>query len=257
MTADWSALNFVAHRCGGRAAPENSLAGLDAAAERGFGAVEFDVMLSADQVPVVIHDETLDRTCAARGRVADLPAAQLLAINCNRGWSGRFADQAIPSLEQVLERCRALNLKPNVEIKPSSGTDLQTGQVVAKQVLASWQRLAGDPKDILLSSFSTIALTEALRVAPQLARAWLLDRIPRDWPAGIAALSAGSIHCSAARLNEKRLAEVIAAGVALRCYTVNDRRQADELFSLGVNAVFTDALDEFRPSGKPRAGLPR
>jgi glycerophosphoryl diester phosphodiesterase len=243
----------VAHRCGGRAAPENSLAGLDAAAKSGFRAVEFDVMLSADQVAMVIHDETLDRTCERGGRVAELSAATLQGVKCNRGWSGRFADQTIPTLDQVLERCRALELLVNVEIKPSTGADVRTGRAVAGQVLRSWQQLGGKLEDVLLSSFSTDALLEARRVAPTLARAWLVNRIPRNWPEGVAAVGAGSLHCSAARCDAKRLAEVLAAGLPVRCYTVNDRQSAGALFSLGVQAVFTDALEEFRGSGKPEA----
>ncbi|MEO8409530.1 MAG: glycerophosphodiester phosphodiesterase family protein, partial [Propionivibrio sp.] len=52
----------IAHRCGGALAPENTLAGLRIAAAMGFEAVEFDVMLSADGSPWLIHDETLART---------------------------------------------------------------------------------------------------------------------------------------------------------------------------------------------------
>ena len=61
MRAPWPWPRIIAHRGGGALAPENTLAAIRKAAEMGFGGVEFDVMLSADAVPVVIHDETLER----------------------------------------------------------------------------------------------------------------------------------------------------------------------------------------------------
>ena len=63
---------WFAQRGGGSLAPENTLAGIRLAAGLGYRAVEFDVMLSADGTPVLIHDETLERTTNGAGRVCDL-----------------------------------------------------------------------------------------------------------------------------------------------------------------------------------------
>lgn len=65
----WQLPRVFAHRCGGALAPENTLAGLRMAAQLGCRAVEFDVMLSADASPWLIHDETLERTTGGSGRV--------------------------------------------------------------------------------------------------------------------------------------------------------------------------------------------
>ncbi|HRC61180.1 MAG TPA: glycerophosphodiester phosphodiesterase family protein, partial [Candidatus Propionivibrio aalborgensis] len=67
----WTLPRVFAHRCGGALAPENTLAGLRMAAAMGCRAVEFDVMLSADSSPWLIHDETLERTTNGAGRVCD------------------------------------------------------------------------------------------------------------------------------------------------------------------------------------------
>ena len=77
----WSWPEVIAHRCGGALAPENTLAGLAIAARLGCRAVEFDVMLARDGVPVLIHDETLDRCASVAGRVVDLDGAQLMATD--------------------------------------------------------------------------------------------------------------------------------------------------------------------------------
>lgn len=245
MTRDWSAVRVIAHRCGGALAPENSLAGLAAAAAAGLGAVEFDVMLSADGVPVVIHDETLERTTNGFGPVAQRSFAELQRLSCGKGWPG-FSAEPIPTLTQVLQRCHALNLLPNVEIKPSAGADQVTGRTVARQVQREWAALGGSPAQILLSSFSMLALQEALAVAPELPRAVLFEQLPADWRAPVERLAAASVHGAADRLDPARLAELQAAGLPLRCYTVNDPAQASALFGRGVQAVFTDALEKLQ-----------
>ena len=74
---------IIAHRCGGALAPENSLAGLDLAARLGCRGVEFDVMLSADEIPLLIHDEAVDRTTTGRGQVASLSAEQIRQFEVN------------------------------------------------------------------------------------------------------------------------------------------------------------------------------
>jgi glycerophosphoryl diester phosphodiesterase len=67
---------WFAHRGGGSLAPENTLAGIRLAARLGYKAVEFDVMLSGDGTPVLIHDETLERTTNGVGRVCETPDAR-------------------------------------------------------------------------------------------------------------------------------------------------------------------------------------
>lgn len=248
MTRDWSGVRLVAHRCGGALAPENSLAGLAAAAAAGYVAVEFDVMLSADGVPVVIHDETLERTTDGHGAVAARTAAELQQLHCGKGRPG-FENEFIPTLSAVLARCHALRLLPNVEIKPSLGADEVTGTVVARQVEREWAALGGVAAQLVLSSFSAPALQAAAAAAPGLPRACLFESVPADWPARLAAVGAVAMHCAATGFDRATLAGVQAARIPLRCYTVNDPAQAAALFGEGIAAVFTDALDDLAGLG--------
>src|SRR5574343_910530 len=71
---------WFAHRGGGSLAPENTLAGIRLAARLGYRAVEFDVMLSADGTPVLIHDETMERTTNVRGRVCETSDSVLSSL---------------------------------------------------------------------------------------------------------------------------------------------------------------------------------
>ena len=121
---------LIAHRCGGNRAPENTLAGLHEAA-RGCQAVEFDVMLSADGTPVLIHDETLERTTNGVGRVCETPDAVLFALDAGRG-------ERIPTLAEAAALCQRYGLLANIEIKPSAGHEAATG-AVARFVQERWQ----------------------------------------------------------------------------------------------------------------------
>ena len=226
---------FIAHRCGGILAPENTLAGLQAAAAAGFRAVEFDVMLSADGTPVLIHDETLERTTNGVGRVCETPDAVLLALDAGGG-------ERIPTLAEAAALCCRLGLLANVEIKPASGHERRTGEVVARAARALW----AEALPPLLSSFSIEALEAAADAAPELARGLLFDAVPADWMRRHKALAAATLHCAAARVSDAVLAEAAAAGVPVLCYTVNDPVQAEALQRRGVASLFTDRTDLFR-----------
>ena len=86
----WPWPPLLVHRCGGALAPENTLAGLRIAARLGCRAVEFDVMLSRDRVPVLIHDETLMRTAGIVGAVPELSAEQLQSLRTELEQIGFF-----------------------------------------------------------------------------------------------------------------------------------------------------------------------
>lgn len=234
----WPFPRLIAHRGGGDRAPENTLAGLAAAAAAGFQAVEFDVMLSADGVPVLIHDETLARTTNGQGRVCETAAATLAGLDAGRWFGPAFAGEPLPTLIAALDACHRFGLWANVEIKPAAGHERQTGAVVARQVQDHWQG-ATPP---LLSSFSDVALLAARDAAPGLPRAVLLESFAQDWQHRLRLVDAVAAHCAAEVLNAAIVGAVHAAQYGLAAYTVNNPETAHRLYDLGVDALFTDRL---------------
>ena len=235
----WPLPRVFAHRCGGALAPENTLAGLRVAAAMGHIAVEFDVMLSADGSPWLIHDETLERTTSGVGRVCDASDVELRRLDAGSYRHHAYADEPLPTLAAAAALCRELGLMVNVEIKPAAGFDAITGEVVARQVVELWQG-AELP---LVSSFSEVALAVARRVAPQLPLAGLCERPPGDWVQRLAALGGFSLHCAAEAVDDELLALAARAGVPVLCFTVNDPCVARSLFTRGVRSVFSDRID--------------
>jgi glycerophosphoryl diester phosphodiesterase len=227
---------IIAHRCGGALAPENTLAGLRLAARLGCRGVEFDAMLTADGVPVLIHDETLERTTSGRGRVAETNSTHLARLDAGIRHHPAFSVEPLPSLDEALRLCAALGLWANVEIKPSAGAEAETGRAVARHAVMA-------PGKLVLSSFSLEALNAATETAPSLPRAMLVEEIPADWRGRMAQSGALALHSAARGLTAETVAAVREAGFPLACYTVNRRDEAERLFAMGVSAVFTDRPD--------------
>lgn len=218
---------IIAHRGGGCLAPENTLAGIALAARLGCRGVEFDAMLSQDGVPVLIHDETLDRTTSGSGPVAVHTLEELRRLDAG--------GEPVPTLADALALCDRLGLWANIEIKPSAGREAETGVVVADLLAERW---SGNG---VISSFSDCALAAARRQAADFDYALLVARLPVDWQMCLDRLGCAAIHCSVEGFDPA--AAAVARLIPLACYTVNDRAVADALLAEGVVAVFTDRPD--------------
>lgn len=214
---------IVAHRCGGALAPENTLAGLAAAARLGCRAVEFDVMLTADRIPILMHDETLERTTRCTGRVAERTFGAI-----------RACDPGVPTLAEAMAACRGLGLWANIELKPAAGHEEETGTVVGAWLAENWDKRG------VVSSFSEKSALAARRALPEAAFAMLYEALPDDWRAQCTRLGAAAVHLAAEHADAAVAAALAAADLPWACYTVNERAGAERLFALGCAAVFTD-----------------
>lgn len=240
----WPYPRILAHRGGGKLAPENTLAAIRQGAALGFRGVEFDVMLAGDGVPVLIHDETLERTTDGRGEVARTPYAGLAALDAGSWHGKRFRGERIPTLEQAARLCRELGLWANVEIKPARGYERRTGEAVALAARELWGGADLPPE---LSSFSTVALAAARWTAPELPRGLLVARIPPHWRELLRDLECVALHCNHRALSARLAQQVHETGCSILAWTVNERRVARRLVSWGVDCMATDALARIGP----------
>jgi len=247
----WPYPRMLAHRGAGLLAPENTLLAIDAGWRHGYRAAEVDAALTADAVPVLLHDATLDRTTNGRGSLAATPLAALARLDAGSWLDARFSAARVPTLEDALALCRERGIWLNVEIKPVPGFEERTGSVVASTVAAFWSG-AGDAAASagrlpVLSSFSRVALEAARAAAPGLRRGMLYTRVPPDWADELAALGAFSLHCDHRHLDASLARAVTDAGYGLLCYTVNSPERARTLRDWGVDAICTDRIDLLAP----------
>ncbi len=236
----WPYPKIIAHRGGGSLAPENTLEAFQCGFSYGFRAVEFDVMLTKDQIPVVVHDERLGRTVAGSGQICDLLASELVQLDAGSWFGSDFAGAHVPTLSQVLDFCTRGAIWMNIEIKPAAGFEEVTGRIVAEATCDFYQNT--NFIQPLFSSFSMDALATAQIFAPHIARGALFDQIPPDWLEQVKKLDAVSVHTNQRTLTVDMAQRVKQAGLGLCCYTVNDPIRARELLAVGVDALFTDNL---------------
>ena len=237
----WPYPKVIVHRLGGALGPENTLAGLCITARLGFKAVEFDVMLSRDGIPLIIHDETLERTTNGTGNFADHDAEALQNLDAGGKYHASFAGEKIPTFAEVLNACAHYGILPNVEIKPAKGFDVETARATVTTIAAHWR---GDTLP-LVSSFSYTALEVVRDIAPHLPRALEVVQVPQDWKQQLQALGCIGFHVSAKDNDIEVLSDCRRHDVQMAIWTVNDRYQAEALFAAGMDSVFSDRPDLF------------
>lgn len=243
--SDWPLPLWIAHRGAGRLAPENTLAAFREGARHGYRAFECDVKLSADGIPFLLHDTTLDRTTPERGVAGERTWLDLSQIDAG-GWLGpAWAGEPIPSLASVLDWVRQEGHALNVEIKPTPGLELATGAAVGRACEAAWP--AGPGRRLLFSSFRPEALQGALSHAPSIPRALLLDSLWAGWQEVATSLGCVAIVCRHGLMDATLRAQLQAAGLRALCYTVNDPDEARRLIGLRIDGLITDAVDRFPP----------
>jgi glycerophosphoryl diester phosphodiesterase len=234
---NWPYPRIVAHRGGGRLAPENTLGAIRLGASMGFQGVEFDVMLAGDGTPVLIHDETVDRTTDGHGEVSKLSYSEISLLRISES-------EKIPKYEEAVALCRELGIWANVEIKPAKGHERATGETVARLTRELWR---GAPLAPLLSSFSIEALEAAQAAAPELKRGYLVTKVPNAWDVTMKRLGCAALHCHYRELGGRLAADIHEAGYAILLWTVNDPDEARRLLAVGANCLVTDALDRIGP----------
>lgn len=240
----WPYPRIVAHRGGGLLAPENTLAGIRLARNLGFVGVEFDVKLTADGIPVLMHDDTLERTTDGSGAVAQTSYKEIARLDAG-GWFGNeFSGEPVPSFAAASALCREAGVWANVEIKPCPGRERETGEAVARMAKLLW---TGSQPLPLLSSFSALALEAAAVKSPELPRALLVVEVPVNWQAQMQRLQCVSLHASHRYLNAALVKAVHDAGYGVLAYTVNDSELALVLLDWELDALVTDQLDVITP----------
>lgn len=153
---------IIAHRGDSANAPENTLAAFRLALANGADGIELDVMLSADQKLVVIHDDTLDRTTNGYGQVGAMPLAALRELDAGGWFKPEFKGEPLPLLDEVFEELGG-KLLINVELK-----NYKTPKDQLPELVVALVKKHGLSESVLLSSFNARNLPRAKSLAPEI-----------------------------------------------------------------------------------------
>ena len=218
-----------AHRGASAAAPENTLAAFGLALQRQADGIELDVHMSRDGVPMVIHDDTLERTSNGRGRVSGWSAEKLQALDAGRWFAPAFAGERIPTLEQVLQLVGE-QARINIELKSAAA---------GEAVLALLRRYPRTKA--LISSFDHRLLARLRGQAAQLPLGFLVDS--PWWRLGLRralASRAESFHPRQDLVSRPLLQACQRAGIKVYPWTVDVPERQDQLRRLGCDGLFTN-----------------
>lgn len=242
----WRWPRLIAHRGGGTLAPENTLAAFRLGHAKGYSMMEYDVKLSQDNVPILLHDDTIRRTSNGTGSAGKLRMADLLEYDFGSWHSAAYAGEPIPTLHAIAAYTIANGLHSNIEIKPVTGTDAETGHHVACAAQRLWNNVELPP---LLSSFSEVALAAAQNTAPEVPRALLIEgAVPRNWQSRVDRLGCIGLNLDHNHVTEALVRDVTAAGYTLAVWTVNDPARVRQLLQWGCHAIVTDMIAAINPA---------
>lgn len=216
----------IGHRGAMAYAPENTLEGFREARRRGATWVEIDVKLTADHVPILMHDASLKRTTGVDRPVAHTRRAELPA--------------GVPTFEEAIACFGELGLGCNVEIKPCKGREAETGRVAVETLRRCWPGSLPAP---LLSSFKDESLAAARSAAPDYARALLVSELGDGWLARAKAVGAAGLNVGSKKLTAAGAVAIKRAGYALSVWTVDDPDEARALVGMGADCIITDMPD--------------
>jgi glycerophosphoryl diester phosphodiesterase len=236
---------LIAHRGANRFAPENTLPAFQLAHQHGATWVEFDVQLTQDNVPIILHDDTLNRTTNGWGLVRDHSFAAIRALTVKQ----YGIKTQIPTLTETLDYLVNIGMNANIEIKAEDSIDVARDRKNAELTCNLLRRYLNRNTQFLISSFSMDALYRARQVLPEIPIGMLLyiRNWKKEWPLKKTAimrdfqnLNAYSLHINHDVLTPECIAELKTICPHILTYTVNNKKRAQTLFSFDISSIFTD-----------------
>ena len=232
----------IAHRGASAHAPENTLSAFNLALEMGADGVELDVSLTKDGIPVVLHDDTVDRTTNGRGTITQMTLAQVKELDASNKFE-KYRGEKIPTLEEVLRTVTPRGTI-NIELKSMS---LQTDGVEAATLAAIENTGALDK--VMTSSFNPLALRRMYILEPRIPRGLLYSpKLPiylrRAWLRPLAHPTA--LHPHYSMITREFVAWAHGKGYKVNTWTVDDPGEMKRLIELGVDAIMTNKPDVLR-----------
>ena len=231
----------IGHRGAAAYAPENTLESIHTAADMGVEWVELDVKLTKDDIPIIFHDETLDRTTNGSGKVAETNYDDIKQLEAGSWFGESFAGIKIPTLEEAVDILIERNLGLNLEIKPCPGREKETAEAALDILSQIWD----DHFRLLISSFQHVSMEVARDMAGDWYRGLLLggEELPENWQDLADYLDVKTINFGSKLVTREAVEETIDLDLHPLIYTVNDPIEARKYQGWGVETLFSDEPD--------------
>ncbi|QHJ70409.1 glycerophosphodiester phosphodiesterase [Planococcus halotolerans] len=227
-------MRIYAHRGCSGTYPENTLAAFKAAAELPITGVEIDVHLTKDREIVVIHDEKVNRTTDGKGYIKDMTLSEVRKLDAGSWFSGEFAGEKIPTLDEVFDIFQETDHRLNIELK----TDVFPYEGLVGKVLEAAEK-RGFLHRILISSFNHEDIQTVSRKKTVESAILTLD-IYVDVYDYARVVGTDRIHMSLPGAFRRMATDALRRGAIVYAYTVNEIEYAQQLQQIGIHGIFTD-----------------
>jgi glycerophosphoryl diester phosphodiesterase len=226
---------FIAHRGESADAPENTLAAFRLAWKRGVTAIELDVHLTQDGIPVVCHDPDTERTTGVRRILRESTLAELRTLDAGRWKGSEWADEPLPTLAEVLATVPA-GCRCFVEIKEGP----EAVPAIARVIREAGKK----PEQVAVISFHAGTVAEAKRQMPSVKAYFLAvrtsytgDELQELIDTAVAIGADGLDLCENGFIDCNVLQRIGAACLELYVWTVDDPEAAARLIAAGVDGI--------------------
>lgn len=226
---------IIGHRCIPQFAPENSMSGIIVAKQMDLKGIEVDAMLTKDFVPIVHHDETLERCCGEIGNIFDKTYEELLKYDISRSFYIKdiYKNERIPKLKHCIKKCNELNMILNVEIKCTKN-DIMTPIIICYNI-----RKYGNPSNLVISSLDHETLKIAKYMLKDFERNLISEYIPDNYLNLMNNLNCTSIILSHDKNKFDDILELLKYKHPVFVFTVNNSLLCKKFISNGIG-VFSD-----------------
>lgn len=233
----------IAHRGASAYYPENTMEAFKGAVEMGADMIELDVVRSRDGIPVVFHDELLEKHTDGKGRLRDFTLNELQGLDAGSWFDKKYTGIRIPTLEEVLEFATG-TIALNIELKPEAVTGQLRGGI-EEQCLELVKKF-GMQQHVLISSFDYRAVHHLKALNPDIPAGLLYTP---EYSGGKSPLElvreyeADAFHCGNRQLKRRWVNDLNAQDIPLLVYTVDRKSRMRKLINAGVRGIFTNKPD--------------
>ncbi|WP_342422599.1 glycerophosphodiester phosphodiesterase family protein [Paenibacillus sp. FSL E2-0178] len=241
----------IAHRGASGYAPENTIPAFELAREMDADSIELDIHLTKDQIPVVIHDDTVNRTTNSKGYVKNMTLEQIKQLDAG-SWFNKaypmfareiYAGTTIPTLDEVFETF-GKEISYVLEIKES------TPKINIEVLLNEYIKKYNLEKVVAIHSFSAASLRKFHSINPDIPLYQLVwndytsVRLTEAYLADVKSYAVG-ISPNFQGTSASYVAQIKRAGLKVMPYTINYQLNMDKAYSWGVDGVYTNFPDRF------------
>lgn len=228
-------MRIFAHRGFSGMYPENTMLAFQKAYEVGCDGIELDVQMTKDDVLVIMHDETIDRTTNGKGNIRDYTYEELCRFDCCGNFPGMFEFQKIPTLREYLEWVKPTGLLTNIELKNS----VYYYRNLEEKVIEMVREFQMEDK-IIFSSFNLVSMVKCKQLIPEIPMGFLMETRMDNMGQFAKDNHIEYHHPDLTYLTKDMVEDCHSQGVGINVWTVNKKKHMKKLAKWKVDGIFTN-----------------